>query len=492
MDSGRRSLRRGTPGAAEYLRVLVDGEGRSVGTARAYAGRLALWLTWAAGKQVDGSAPAVEELASFARWLERTPSRKHRRGRNRRRAADPSGCSYRSVPLGWHCRWDLDRGGGVRPVLRFPGARRCPLGGGVERPAGVAFPAFGWDRGERTGRPVVDRRRVRRRRVQSPPETLSSTEVAALVDACANSRDRLIVEGLYGTGLRVAEFCGLHLSDLHFVPSAAHLGCKVDGAHLHVVRREDNENGALAKSIYPRVVPVAKDLVWLCNAYRAERDTVPAAAESDYLLVNLWRPPLGRALRPDTVERLFVRLSAKVGFRARPHLLASQLRFGGGDADQGPRPWSRNCWGTTRCHRPTCTCTFAGMTCGPPSTVTPEYVEATGDPAVACHTWPGRSGRNRRRGLAPGSGCAAWSRTAIWPVNGIPNGSWMSPGWVGGSPGGSAAWRRTARSAATQPVCCADPTPSSCSDREFPASRSGCPRMGPVRSAGGVCLGPAP
>ena len=59
----------------------------------------------------------------------------------------------------------------------------------------------------------------------------------------------------------------------------------------------------------------------LCNAYRAERDKVPAAAESDYLLVNLWRPPLGRALRPDTVERLFVRLSAKVGFRARPHLL---------------------------------------------------------------------------------------------------------------------------------------------------------------------------
>jgi site-specific recombinase XerD len=185
----------------------------------------------------------------------------------------------------------------------------------------LRFVPSGWDRGERTGRPVVDRRRVRRRRVQSPPETLSGTEVAALVDACANSRDRFIVEGLYGTGLRVAEFCGLHLSDLHFVPSAAHLGCKVDGAHLHVVRREDNENGALAKSIYPRAVPAAKDLVWLCNAYRAERDKVPAAAESDYLLVNLWRPPLGRALRPDTVERLFVRLSAKVGFRARPHQL---------------------------------------------------------------------------------------------------------------------------------------------------------------------------
>ena len=37
--------------------------------------------------------------------------------------------------------------------------------------------------------------------------------------------------------------------------------------------------------------------------------------------MNLWRPPLGRALSPDSVEQLFVRLSARAGFRARPHML---------------------------------------------------------------------------------------------------------------------------------------------------------------------------
>ena len=78
-----------------------------------------------------------------------------------------------------------------------------------------------------------------------------------MVDACRNARDRFIVEACMPRGLRVAELCGLRLSDLHFVASAAHLGCKADGPHLHVVRREDNENGALAKSIYPRVIPVA-------------------------------------------------------------------------------------------------------------------------------------------------------------------------------------------------------------------------------------------
>ncbi|MGH2927299.1 MAG: tyrosine-type recombinase/integrase, partial [Solirubrobacteraceae bacterium] len=64
-----------------------------------------------------------------------------------------------------------------------------------------------------------------------------------------------------------------------------------------------------------------KALVVCHDVYRVERDALPEAAESDYLLVNLWRAPLGRALRPDGVERMFARLSKKVGFRARPHML---------------------------------------------------------------------------------------------------------------------------------------------------------------------------
>ena len=133
---------------------------------------------------------------------------------------------------------------------------------------------------------------------------LNAVQVELLVGACRNSRDRFVVEALYATGLRVAELCGLRLSDLHFVPSAAHLGCQVSGAHLHVVRRDDNDNGALAKSFFPRVVPVARELVWSYNAYRAERDTVAEAAESDYVLVNCFRPPLGRALSMGSVEEL--------------------------------------------------------------------------------------------------------------------------------------------------------------------------------------------
>ena len=75
--------------AATWLQALLDAQGRAVGTVRTYAGRLALHLTWVGTATVDPSAPSAEQLASFARWLERTPSRKHHPGRQRRRAPDP-------------------------------------------------------------------------------------------------------------------------------------------------------------------------------------------------------------------------------------------------------------------------------------------------------------------------------------------------------------------------------------------------------------------
>ncbi|MDA8282627.1 MAG: tyrosine-type recombinase/integrase [Actinomycetota bacterium] len=307
--------------AGEWLRVLLDGEGRSVGTAHTYAGRIALYLTWATATGVDPLAPAVEQLAAFARWLERTPSRKHRPGRDRRLAPRPGVVTMTAA------RSPATVDGILIAAVEF--VRFAASRGWTEPAAAEAlsvrerlrFLPARWDRGERTGAPVVQRRRVRRRRVELAPATLQREEVALLVDACSNVRDRFIVEALYATGLRAAELCGLRLEDMHLIPSATHLGCAVAGPHLHAIRREDNENGALAKSVFPRVVPVTKDLVWLHDAYRAERDVVAEAAVSNYLLVNLWRAPLGRALSPNSLEELFVRLSAKVGFRAHPHML---------------------------------------------------------------------------------------------------------------------------------------------------------------------------
>ena len=66
----------------------------------------------------------------------------------------------------------------------------------------------------------------------------TDVEVLGLLGACRSARDRLIVLQMARAGLRRGEAVGLRREDLHFVVDATGLGCPVQGAHLHVVRRD--------------------------------------------------------------------------------------------------------------------------------------------------------------------------------------------------------------------------------------------------------------
>jgi len=120
----------------------------------------------------------------------------------------------------------------------------------------------------------------------------SDEEIIALFAACRSARDRLIVLLLSRAGLRRSEAAGLRRNDLHLLPDNRVLGCGVEGAHIHVIRR-DNVNGAWAKSRYVRVVPVDLLVVQAIDQYLVERQQCPPARDSDFLLVNLFRVPAG-------------------------------------------------------------------------------------------------------------------------------------------------------------------------------------------------------
>jgi site-specific recombinase XerC len=159
--------------AGEYLQALLDAEGRSVGTAHAYAGRLALYLTWAAQEGIDELSLDARSLAAFARWLERTPSRKHRKGRVRRRAPSAGVASLTPTRSAATVEGVL---AAVVDFVRFGVSRGwCDAASakGLSDRRKVRFVPDRWDRGEATGPPVVQRRRVRRRRVEKPPMTLT-------------------------------------------------------------------------------------------------------------------------------------------------------------------------------------------------------------------------------------------------------------------------------------------------------------------------------
>lgn len=188
-------------------------------------------------------------------------------------------------------------------------------------------------RGER---PLGLRARARHRLTEpeSTVDAATDEEVLALIRACRHARDRFIVIALWRTGLRRGELLGLRREDVHFVPDASRLGCRVSGPHLHVVRRE-NANRAAAKSRRHRAAPADWLTVQAYDQYVTERGRCLEADRCDFLLVNLFAAPLGKPMRRDAINELLDTLSARAGLtrRIRPHMLRHS--FGSNVIDAG-------------------------------------------------------------------------------------------------------------------------------------------------------------
>jgi len=181
--------------------------------------------------------------------------------------------------------------------------------------------------------------RLRARHRLREPETVvdraDDGEIVGVLRACRSARDRLIVLLGARVGLRRGELCGLRRGDVHLLADSRGLGCEVARAHLHVVRRQDNPNGAWAKSRRQRTVPLDFLVVRAFDTYEFERMRVARAADSDFVLVNLFREPLGAPMRPDAVGELMAAASRRAGLDAP--IRAHQLRhaFGSNLVDAG-------------------------------------------------------------------------------------------------------------------------------------------------------------
>ena len=179
------------------------------------------------------------------------------------------------------------------------------------------------------------RARHRAHEPQAPVGWASDEQIVALLRACLSARDRLIVLLMARAGLRRGELCGLRRGDVHLLADSRPLGCEIARAHLHVVRRDGNPNGAWAKSRRQRAVPLDFLTVRASDTYALERMTVCGAAGGDFLLVNLFRAPVGAPMRPGAIGDLLAAASRRAGLAAAvtPH----QLRhaFGSNAADAG-------------------------------------------------------------------------------------------------------------------------------------------------------------
>ena len=125
---------------------------------------------------------------------------------------------------------------------------------------------------------------------ETPFEFIEPDRVDELVAAATNARDRFLVALVAMTGTRIGEALGLHREDMHLLADSHVLGCSVAGPHLHVRRRADNANGALAKSRFPRSIPVPEEAVTLYADYVHERHLRLGDEENPLVFVNCYRP----------------------------------------------------------------------------------------------------------------------------------------------------------------------------------------------------------
>ena len=324
VDDGYRVVRV----ADEYLQHLRLGQDAAESTTKAYAEALALYLRWCEQTSRDWRT-AADRLGGFITWLRHTPS-------------DPD------APVAGPGARDVRGPGRINRILsvvrgfirhavvigEVPGEVLTALydiSDGRHLPAEV--------RGEASGLRYVARPRHRLSETETVVDRATDVEVLGLLRACRSARDRFIVMAMARAGLRRGEVTGLRREDMHLVADATMLGCAVPGAHLHV-RRRDNPNGAWAKSRRARPVPVDELLVLAYDTYWFEREECRPARRCDFVLVNLFREPLGAPMRPGALNELLAALSrrAELAREVHPHMLrhcfGSNVLEAGGALDE--------------------------------------------------------------------------------------------------------------------------------------------------------------
>ena len=294
--------------ADAFLRDLRFGADRTESTTRLYAGELALFLGWAAGSGRDLER-AARELSRFVLLLGTSAITRRGRGFGRPRGAGR--INHVLAVVREFYKHQIAHGEIDARVL----AALYEVGDDRFLPAELRAE----DGGLRYR--VKPRHKLRAER-RGPERAARVEEWEALLAAAGCWRDRFLLVVLWFSGLRIGEALGLRREDLHLMGSATALGCGVAGPHLHVVPRE-NVNGAAAKGRRERVVPLAHYVVCYYDLYLSERERCRAAAECDFVFVNLFGEPLGAPMRPGRAVQLFASLSrrAELNRPITPHML---------------------------------------------------------------------------------------------------------------------------------------------------------------------------
>jgi integrase/recombinase XerD len=142
-------------------------------------------------------------------------------------------------------------------------------------------------------------------------KVLTKEEVQQLIEATTNIRDRLLIQLLFETGLRIGEALSLFIEDFIFDHKNGH--------RIRLVNRGELENGAKLKT-GEREIYVSQALMDLLDDYLYEV-VDELDLDTNFVFVKLRGKNIGQPMTYSDVEALFKRLRKKTGIHVHPHLL---------------------------------------------------------------------------------------------------------------------------------------------------------------------------
>lgn len=289
----------------------LRGRDLSRNTERVYASRVATYLTYCSANGLDWTDPGFLALKRFQQWLVNEPlPPRGPRGAAEVRFRSQGTANAVLTAVCEFLRFGASHGWVPVEVVAV-----------LSEPKYLRFLPPGYEAGE-FGQFRTTKVSTLRFRVAEPGyETLTDEQIEAMIRLARTARDRFLVAVLAVTGMRIGEALGLRREDLHLLPDSRALGCGVEGPHVHVRRRRDNTNGALAKARMPRTIPVTAEIAEFYGDYQYERDGVAEAAACDMVFVNVLHAPLGAAMTYGNAKGIFDKLALRAGFVAYPHLL---------------------------------------------------------------------------------------------------------------------------------------------------------------------------
>jgi len=159
------------------------------------------------------------------------------------------------------------------------------------------------------GSPVAKNILKQKEEKRQRPKTITKAQVQALLDACSNQRDRLLVWLLYESAMRVGEVLALYVEDVDVAEN-----------RLYLRDRGLLENGAEIKTIHaPRSIDVSSDLIDEIVSYVGRVHTIEV--ETNHLFIKLQGVRAGQAMTYADVDSLFRRLRRKTSIAVTPHML---------------------------------------------------------------------------------------------------------------------------------------------------------------------------